>query len=139
MATTGTHDHEPLAEWYDQLPAEERHELVKIPGLRTLRERGTSGFDDGVREALLELVYQTPSELVLLPFQDLFGARERINLPGTVNVENWSYRMPTSIAELTADQTSNARLAGLANRSGRGAGLDPPTGRGEAGASDDDI
>ncbi len=34
------------------------------------------------------------SQLVLFPVQDVFGWRDRINEPATVNDHNWTYRLP---------------------------------------------
>ena len=62
--------------------------------------RAPARFDDSVRDALLELLYGSGSDLLLLPFQDLFGHRERVNVPGTVNDQNWTYRMPTTLSRL---------------------------------------
>ena len=78
--------------------------------------------EDAVRDALLELVYGAASALLLLPFQDAFGLRERVNVPGTVNEENWTYRVPRDLATLHADRASTARLRALAARGGRIAG-----------------
>jgi 4-alpha-glucanotransferase len=81
-------------------------------------------FDDQVRDALLRVLYAAPSELCLLPFQDLLGGRERVNVPGTVNDSNWTYRMPMDVDALRADHATVARLAELAAESGRRIGGD---------------
>ena len=119
VATTGTHDTDALADWYDALPPEERKAFLAIPGLARLRERVPERFDATVRDALLELVYRSGSELALLPFQDALGSRERVNVPGTVNESNWSYRMPMTVAALMEHTAAADRLRGLAARSGR--------------------
>jgi 4-alpha-glucanotransferase len=119
VATTGTHDTESLADWYDALPPAGRHALLEIPGLSRLRTRAPDRFDGGVRDELLELVYQSGSDLVLLPFPDAFGGRERVNVPGTVNEVNWSYRMAADAARLALDLSAAARLRALSERSGR--------------------
>ncbi len=121
VATTGTHDTDSMAEWWETMPEEEREPLLELPQLAGLREHGP-GFDDAVRDALLELVYASGSDLLLLPFQDVFGLRERVNVPGTVNDENWTYRIPRDLAALHADRASTDRLRSLAARSGRSAG-----------------
>ncbi len=121
VGTTGTHDTESMADWYDDLAEKERRALLQIPGLARMRERAPESFDEGVRDALLELVYSSGSDLVLLPFQDALGTRERVNTPGTVTAENWSCRLPADMARLAADEASRARLRGLALR-GRRAG-----------------
>jgi 4-alpha-glucanotransferase len=53
----------------------------------------THGGDVG-RDALLEVLMASPSQLVLFPIQDVFGWRDRINEPGTVNDHNWTFRLP---------------------------------------------
>jgi 4-alpha-glucanotransferase len=45
--------------------------------------------------------------------------RERVNVPGTVTPENWTYRMPRDLPALHADASARERLRGLAARSGR--------------------
>jgi len=119
LATTGTHDTEPLADWYDSLPTAERQALLAIPGLSGLAASAPERFDAGVRDALLALVYESRSDLLLVPFQDAMGTRERINVPGTVNELNWTYRMPTDLAAQLAATPTVTRLRGLAEESGR--------------------
>jgi 4-alpha-glucanotransferase len=122
LATTGTHDTDSLADWYDGLAEEERTQLLALPQLEGLREREPETFDEGVRDALLRLIYGAGSNLCLVPFQDLLGARERVNLPGTVSGENWTYRMPMDMVALAADRETRDRLHALAVDAGRAAG-----------------
>jgi len=119
IATTGTHDTESLADWYEALPEEERAQLLALPQLEGLREREPERYDAGVRNALLELIYSAGSDLALLPLQDLLGARERVNLPGTVSDDNWTYRMPMDMVALAADRETRDRLRALAVATGR--------------------
>jgi 4-alpha-glucanotransferase len=119
VATTGTHDTESMADWYDGMTADERTAFLALPALAALGVRTPSRFDDGVRDAILELVYGAGSDLLLLPFQDALGLRERVNVPGTVNAENWTYRIPHDLAALHADGAARDRLRGLAARAGR--------------------
>jgi 4-alpha-glucanotransferase len=119
LATSGTHDTDALADWYEALSAEERTQLLALPALAPLRERAPEKFDGEVRDALLALIYGSGSDLALLPFQDLLGARERVNLPGTVSDENWTYRIPVDLVALASDRATTTRLRGLAVQSGR--------------------
>lgn len=123
LATTGTHDTESVADWFEALPPAEREALFAIPGLAALAERAPETFDDGVRDAMLELVYAAPSELVLVPYQDAVGSRDRTNVPGTVNDVNWTYRMPPDAPSLLADFATTRRLRALAERTDR---CEPP-------------
>jgi 4-alpha-glucanotransferase len=119
VATTGTHDTDALADWYDGLRPDERRALLAIPGLARLRGRAPERFDHDVRDTVLELVAASSSDLALLPFQDALGSRERVNVPGTVTESNWSYRMPMELSALMADTATAERLRGLAARTGR--------------------
>ena len=119
VATTGTHDTDAVADWYEGLPAEDRAQLLAIPGLAGVRASAGPRFDLPLRDALLETLYASGSDLLLLPFQDCFGHRERVNVPGTVNDQNWTYRLSRTIAELSAERAESARLRDLAARHGR--------------------
>ena len=85
LATTGTHDTDMLADWWDTSTLEERTALLAIPGLRAsgvtaAQHRSTTR----VRDALIEVLMRSGSDLVVFPLQDLFGWRDRINVPATV-------------------------------------------------------
>ncbi len=117
VATTGTHDVEPVAVWYDALATDEKTAFHALPGLQKLPLAGA--FSAEVRDAILRLVLGARSELVVFPFEDLFGARDRVNLPGTVSLENWTNRMPMTVADLVRDIGNITRLRQLAATSGR--------------------
>jgi 4-alpha-glucanotransferase len=69
VATTGTHDIEPLAATPEGETAEQRTAL-----LRSLLSAG--------------------SALTLIPLQDVFGWTDRINTPAVVDEVNWTWRLP---------------------------------------------
>ena len=73
-------------------------------------------FDATVRDILLEVLFASASEL-LLPVQDAFGWRDRINEPATVSDDNWTYRLPWLVDTLD-DVPEAAREA--KNSCGRG-------------------
>jgi 4-alpha-glucanotransferase len=119
VATTGTHDTESVADWFESLAAPDREALLRIPALAPLRERATAAYDDHARDVMLSMVYGAGSDLLLLPFQDSLGTRDRVNVPGTVTGDNWTYRMPMDLTALWADARTRDRLEALAARSGR--------------------
>ena len=111
VATSGTHDTETSAEWWEALPDDERAALLEIPGLATRLTDPPRVLDGAVRDAVLATLYESPSELVLTPFQDLFGHRERVNLPGTVSEDNWVYRLPWPLEALAHDSDAGELVA----------------------------
>ena len=38
--------------------------------------------------------------VALLPIQDIFGWRDRINTPASINDENWTWRLPFPVDDL---------------------------------------
>ncbi len=74
VATTGTHDVEPLAA---------THTDVEV-------------------RTTVESLLGAGSALALLPLQDAFGWRDRINTPGVVNDVNWTWRVPRPVDEWSA-------------------------------------
>jgi len=117
IATNGTHDTDTTAVWYDGLSPADRDQLRRIPGLGGFDPM--QPFDDNTRDRLLGVLYAAPSTLALIPFQDLMGARERINVPGTVDPANWTYRLPVTIDQLLGDDGTIDRLRALAADAGR--------------------
>ena len=125
VATTGTHDTEPLVTWWSEAPAEERLAFARLienrPELRG-NDVAELPFTPELRDILLELLYTSGSDLLLLPIQDVFGWSERINIPATVGADNWTWRLPLTTAELADHPEARARttfLHGLASESGR--------------------
>ena len=112
VAMTGTHDTESLAVWWESLTPEERVRFgVESPQ-----------YDSDVRDHIIEMVYNAGSNLVLLPLQDAFGWRDRINLPATISDENWTYALPwpSDTLNIQADAIDCAnRLARWSYQTGR--------------------
>jgi 4-alpha-glucanotransferase len=57
-------------------------------------------FSARTRDTLIQALLRSGSELVIFPMQDLFGWRDRINTPASVNDQNWTWRLPHSIDDL---------------------------------------
>lgn len=110
VATSGTHDTETMAEWWATSPIEERQAIAAIPSLHALApatDLPTAPYNPTVRDLLLETLYASGSDLLLLPVQDVFGWSERINVPATVTSVNWTYRLPWPVD--TIDDQPEAR------------------------------
>ncbi len=113
LATTSTHDTDTLAEWWDSAPADERARMVALLAPAPAGPRNAESEFAEMRDAMLAALYGSPSRMVLIPIQDLFGWRERINLPGTVGPANWSWRLPLAIEDISHDPAASARIAQL--------------------------
>jgi len=101
VATSGTHDTEPMVSWWEAASAEEKQAVLEIPSIRDrLGEAGRARayaereMSDDLRHAILESLIASSADLVILPIQDVFGWRERINQPATVGDHNWSWKLP---------------------------------------------
>jgi 4-alpha-glucanotransferase len=100
VATSGTHDTEPLVVWWENAPLDERHAIVEIPSVRTVLGNPDPHVIDStelsptVRDALLETLFASGSDLLVVPIQDVFGWRDRINQPATVGSHNWTWKLP---------------------------------------------
>ncbi len=121
LATTGTHDTEPLTVWWRAQPIAEREKFVRALGLESLVNPRRM-LEEAARDAILAALYAAPSRLVIIPIQDLFGWSARINRPGTINDSNWTYRIPLTLERMRrspAIQSGVARLREIAIRSAR--------------------
>ena len=61
----------------------------------------------GVQTCALPILCASASDVLLMPVQDAFGWRDRINEPATVTEENWTYRLPWPVDRL--DEVAEAR------------------------------
>ncbi len=122
LATTGTHDTETLCEWWETCADWEREATARaypeLHGLHPLPKQLTPE----VHERYLRAAMKSGSELCIVPWQDVLGTRERVNLPGSMTDANWSYRIAQPQEELmTRDETRRGaeRLARLTAEGGR--------------------
>ncbi len=129
VATSGTHDTEPLSVWWESATPEDRRAVGEIPTVRS-----TSGgtvdwsldrFTAPVRDAVLEALYASASDFLILPIQDIFGWHDRINRPATTGEHNWTYALPWPVDQLTSEPDAMARAQVLrrwSDRHGRWSG-----------------
>lgn len=116
VATTGTHDTEPMAVWWDEALPGDRQALVEL-----LHRAGLGAWDSAapwsheLRDAILRLMATASSDHLFFPIQDVFGWRDRINVPSTIGDHNWTWRLPWPID--TWEHTAEAceRAGFLAN------------------------
>ncbi len=112
LATTGTHDTDPLAVWWQTASYEERRDITSLPGF----PRSVSpdrAFDADVRDAVVKLLLASGSNLLVLPIQDIFGWADRINTPATVTDHNWTWRLPWPVSDMLDNPEAKARAAAI--------------------------
>lgn len=122
LVTTGTHDTETLKEWWEAMSQDERNaaghafeELRPVP-------HQTGEFTEEIHQALLLAAERSGSNICVLPWQDILGSAERINLPGSMGPTNWAYRVAQRSEDMLADDETRqaaARLAEMSEKSGR--------------------
>lgn len=112
VATTGTHDTEPLAQWWREAGARERQEVALAFALPPAQV-GERRLDQARCDGILRPLYLSPARLVMIPMQDLFGWSGRVNWPGTTSPRNWRYRLPIPLEDFAHSAAIRERTAQL--------------------------
>jgi 4-alpha-glucanotransferase len=110
VATSGTHDTEPMIVWWENASDEERRKVAAMPTIARLAgsaDLASADYNGRVRDVLVEALWASGSDLLLLPLQDVFGWRDRINEPAVVGDNNWMFRLPWPCDRL--DEIAEAR------------------------------
>lgn len=126
VATTGTHDTEPIVVWWEGAPVEERAAVLAIASVhdRLTDDDRRRALDmpallHPIREALLDVLFASRANLLILPIQDVFGWRDRINQPATTGDENWRWRLPWPSDRLTTEPEAIAVATQLREWAGK--------------------
>lgn len=117
VASWSTHDTAPITSWWDELETWERDALVKNWNI------GSWGSEDERNLLLLGALFSARSELSLVLVQEILFDKTRVNTPGVVGPENWTYKLPRTVEELASCPDTAARFArirALVEASGRG-------------------
>lgn len=116
FATYATHDHPTIAAMWDEFRetqnSEEEDERVGAAwNLRVLSEFGDlklpedgnsfRPFDEEVKHGLLKSLLDCNSRYAALMITDIYGMKDRFNIPGTIGGNNWRVRMPFTVAEMS--------------------------------------
>ncbi len=96
FATSSTHDNEPIADWWGMVDAVEK----KLFWTMVSGRKEKPPLFSKAREAVLRKLLRAASSLLILPIQDVFGTKDRINTPNTMGMHNWTYRFPTPVEDL---------------------------------------
>lgn len=91
---TSTHDTTSLSGWWDEISLDDRRRVLELPVLAEQGFDPAQPWDDRLRDALLDLAWTSGSDELFATVQDVFGWRDRVNVPATVGEHNWTYRLP---------------------------------------------
>jgi 4-alpha-glucanotransferase len=113
VATSGTHDTDTLAEWWRNAEASEREAALAVARQPDEDSRSAprpgDAFVATVRDALLETLCASGSDLLILPIQDVFGWADRINVPALIDDTNWTWRLPWAVDRLDTEPEAAER------------------------------
>jgi 4-alpha-glucanotransferase len=110
VATTGTHDTEPLGTWWESLDEDERADVLAMPSVA--RHIASS---PGELDAVLRALLDARSYLAIIPLHDVFFWRDRINTPGEVSGNNWTCMLPWRVDHLLTREEPRRRALQLAD------------------------
>ncbi len=101
---SGTHDHDTARGWYENLGAESREELERELAVARIDE-------DEPWWSLIRLTMSSRCRTCMLQMQDVLGlgSEARMNTPGTVGPQNWSWRIEPG--SLTPELAARLRAA----------------------------
>jgi 4-alpha-glucanotransferase len=118
VCAPSVHDTSTLREWWEREDGiDEFWEELGFEG-----ERPTELTPERA-EQVISRILETNSAICMFQIQDLFAlsedlraedpADERVNIPGTTNGFNWSYRLPVGIESLTDNTAFNTKIRAL--------------------------
>src|ERR671915_950633 len=101
---TGTHDHDTIRSWWEQLP-----DLSRVEAEAALKRARI--HEDEPWWALIRLAFDSPGVVAMVQMQDVLGlgGQARMNVPGLVADRNWSWRLEP--AALTPELAARLRQA----------------------------
>ena len=117
VCTPAVHDSSTVREWWEREADQEQFAgFIGQPSLSKM-------YNPGTAKAILSKTASAKSRIRVFQIQDLLHlskdwyaedpASERVNVPGTNNEFNWTYRFPASIAEIGKDKDLVKAVADL--------------------------
>ena len=89
---TGTHDNDTSIGWFESLNSKLSSD--EINDLKSILNPDSKGMN----WSMIEYSFQARAKTVIVPVQDILGlgSDSRMNTPGTISENNWSWRMDSS-------------------------------------------
>lgn len=118
VCAPSVHDTTTMRGWWEtESGREELWEMIGVDGPCPDR------FDPATARIVYRSIVNCPSRIVVFAMQDLLALspetihdnpeNERVNVPGTYNAFNWTWRMPLSLEDLMQNPTLNAEVSAL--------------------------
>jgi len=92
LATTSTHDTEPMKSWWKIIDKEEKIQFLKMILSDHNFKKIPNRYEE-IKDAVNNKILNSSSRLVIMSIQDIIATQDRINLPGTTGNHNWSWRI----------------------------------------------
>ena len=117
VCTAAVHDSSTIREWWEREANQEQFSgFIGVPSLPKV-------YNPGVAKTILLKTAAARSRFRVFQIQDLLHlsnnwyaedpAAERVNVPGSNNEFNWTYRLPASVEELVKDKDLTRAVAEL--------------------------
>jgi 4-alpha-glucanotransferase len=127
FTTYATHDHEPMKTHWEHrrrdlhsleeadraLARKELRFLAEFAGLPVPTDDAWPPYDNRIRCALLEALLASNARYAAFMLPDLFALEDRFNVPGIASADNWSARLPMTVAQMSAQAPWKAECTWL--------------------------
>lgn len=118
VCTPSVHDTSTMREWWER-EGEQEGFWYSLGFQEPCPEK----FTPEVAEKVYSRLMDCNSQICMFQIQDLFAmdpelrcenpSQERINIPGTLNTFNWTYRIPIDVQQLNTHTNLNNKISGL--------------------------
>ena len=126
VTTTSVHDSSTTRMWWENEREHQGFVAANKPPKELAADIASGAYTPAVAKWFLEAAASSASAFCIFPIQDFFAvsqayraqnaADERVNVPGTVNDFNWTYRLPVTIETLAADTDFVKDIASIAKK-----------------------
>jgi len=93
LATTSTHDTEPMKSWWETI---DKNEKIQFMNMLTRNFSEIPKEYEKIKDIVSSKILSSSSKFVIMTIQDIIASKDRINLPGTTGNHNWSWRIKCS-------------------------------------------
>lgn len=132
VTTTSVHDSSTIRQWWNEEKSEKNdgkeNEFCSVRELISEENQTfkNADFSPEIAFSIMKKCSETSSDWYICPLQDYLymnkkywlknAEEERINVPGTVNKFNWTYRIPVSLEDLSNDKSLIEKIKIISER-----------------------